>query len=115
MTAYYYLFLGLLTFIYLICSIRTNMCLFTALFLLVITFCLVAGAFFQTANGAHALAEKLLVVSHHHKIEKEAKANIWASRPAARSISPSVSPSGTSSSRRSSRPSTSPSQFLSVI
>lgn len=61
--AFYYLFLGLLTFIYLICSIRTNVCLFSALFLLVITFSLVAGAFFQIANGAHELAEKLLVVS----------------------------------------------------
>ncbi|KAL4812417.1 GPR1/FUN34/yaaH family-domain-containing protein [Aspergillus spinulosporus] len=59
--AFYYLFLGLLTFIYLICSIRTNVCLFSALFLLVITFSLVAGAFFQIANGAHELAEKLLV------------------------------------------------------
>ncbi|KAL4902060.1 hypothetical protein BDW74DRAFT_181219 [Aspergillus multicolor] len=58
---FYYLFLSLLTFIYLICSIRTNVCLFSALFLLVITFALVAAAFFQTANGAHELAEKLLV------------------------------------------------------
>ncbi|RDW68736.1 putative plasma membrane ammonium transporter (Ato3) [Aspergillus mulundensis] len=58
---FYYLFLSLLTFIYLICSIRTNVCLFSALFLLVITFALVAAAFFQMANGAHELAEKLLV------------------------------------------------------
>ncbi|KAL4736899.1 GPR1/FUN34/yaaH family-domain-containing protein [Aspergillus similis] len=60
---FYYIFLGLLTFIFLICSIRTNICLFSALFLLVILFCIVAGAFFQMALGAHALAEKLLVAA----------------------------------------------------
>ncbi|KAL4954124.1 GPR1/FUN34/yaaH family-domain-containing protein [Aspergillus filifer] len=59
--AYYYLFLGLLTFLYLICSIRTNLCLFSALFLLVITFALIAASFFQKANGAVELAEKLQV------------------------------------------------------
>lgn len=61
--AFYYVFLALLTFIYLICSIRTNLCLFTALFLLVITFGLTAGSFFQLANGAEELGERLQVVS----------------------------------------------------
>jgi succinate-acetate transporter protein len=61
--AFYYVFLALLTFIYLICSIRTNICLFTALFLLVITFALTAGSFFQLANGEAELAHKLQVVS----------------------------------------------------
>ncbi|KAL4922070.1 GPR1/FUN34/yaaH family-domain-containing protein [Aspergillus aurantiobrunneus] len=61
--AYYFVFLGLLTFIYLICSIRTNMCLFAALFLLVITFALIAGSFFQMANGATELAHKLQVAA----------------------------------------------------
>ncbi|KAL2833592.1 GPR1/FUN34/yaaH family-domain-containing protein [Aspergillus pseudoustus] len=59
--AFYYVFLALLTFIYLICSIRTNICLFTALFLLVITFSLTAGSFFQLANGEAELAHRLQV------------------------------------------------------
>ncbi|OJJ57943.1 hypothetical protein ASPSYDRAFT_153100 [Aspergillus sydowii CBS 593.65] len=62
-TAFYYVFLALLTFIYLICSIRTNLCLFTALFLLVITFGLTAGSFFQLANGAEELGERLQVAA----------------------------------------------------
>ncbi|KAL4804587.1 GPR1/FUN34/yaaH family-domain-containing protein [Aspergillus unguis] len=61
--AFYYVSLGILTFIYLIASIRTNACLFSALFLLVICFSLVAGGFFQTANGAVELAEKLLLAA----------------------------------------------------
>lgn len=55
--------LSIVTFVYLICSIRTNVCLFGALFLLVITFGLFAGSYFQLAMGAHAMAEKLQVVS----------------------------------------------------
>lgn len=51
--------LAVLTFVYLICSIRTNICLFLALFLLVITFALTAGVYFQTALGNALLAAKL--------------------------------------------------------
>ncbi|KAL4783582.1 GPR1/FUN34/yaaH family-domain-containing protein [Aspergillus varians] len=58
---FYFVFLGLITFIYLICSIRTNVCLFSALFLLVITFALIAGAFFQMAIGATEVAQRLQV------------------------------------------------------
>ncbi|OJJ54784.1 hypothetical protein ASPSYDRAFT_476225 [Aspergillus sydowii CBS 593.65] len=57
--AYYFISLGILTTIYLICSLRTNLCLFSALFLLVITFGLLAGAYFQLANGAMDVAAKL--------------------------------------------------------
>ncbi|KAJ5357113.1 hypothetical protein N7541_004271 [Penicillium brevicompactum] len=56
---FYYVSLALLTFIYLICSIRTNVCLFLALFLLVITFGLFAGTYFQMAAGNLILAAKL--------------------------------------------------------
>ncbi|KAL4875698.1 GPR1/FUN34/yaaH family-domain-containing protein [Aspergillus karnatakaensis] len=62
-TAFYFLSLALLTTIYLLCSIRTNICLFTALFLLVITFSLIAGSYFQLANGAEELAHRLLTVA----------------------------------------------------
>ncbi|KAL2831541.1 GPR1/FUN34/yaaH family-domain-containing protein [Aspergillus cavernicola] len=60
--AFYYLFLSLLTFFYLICSIRTNICLFTALFLLVITFAIFSASYFQLANGAEELAHRLQIV-----------------------------------------------------
>ncbi|KAJ5459137.1 hypothetical protein N7530_011081 [Penicillium desertorum] len=56
---FYYVTLALLTFVYMICSIRTNVCLFLALFLLVITFGLFAGTYFQTALGNLVLAAKL--------------------------------------------------------
>ncbi|KAJ5036952.1 hypothetical protein NUH16_004833 [Penicillium rubens] len=56
---FYYVTLALLTFVYMICSLRTNICLFLALFLLVITFGLFAGTYFQTALGNLVLAAKL--------------------------------------------------------
>lgn len=63
LTGFYFISLGLLTCIYLVCSLRTNICLFSALFLLIITFSLIAGSYFQLANGSTELAEKLQVVS----------------------------------------------------
>ncbi|OGM44476.1 plasma membrane ammonium transporter (Ato3), partial [Aspergillus bombycis] len=56
---FYYIALTILTFVYTICSIRTNICLFTALFLLVITFSLFAATYFQLALGEIALASRL--------------------------------------------------------
>lgn len=61
---FYYVILAVLTFVYLICSIRTNVCLFLALFLLVITFGLLAGVFFQLALGNAVQAAKLQTVCH---------------------------------------------------
>jgi succinate-acetate transporter protein len=58
----YYVILSVLTFVYLICSIRTNICLFSALFLLVITFALTAATFFQVALGNAENAAKLQLV-----------------------------------------------------
>lgn len=58
----YYVVLALLTFIYLICSIRTNVCLFLALFLLVFTFALTAATFFQVALGNAENAARLQLV-----------------------------------------------------
>ncbi|KAB8223735.1 plasma membrane ammonium transporter [Aspergillus novoparasiticus] len=59
----YFVVLSILTFIYLICSIRTNVCLFMALFLLVITFGLFAAVYFQTALGNAATAATLMKVA----------------------------------------------------
>lgn len=61
-TGLYFVILALVTFVYLICSIRTNVCLFSALFLLVITFALNAGAFFQLALENSEAAAKLIKV-----------------------------------------------------
>ncbi|KAF9894799.1 hypothetical protein FE257_004420 [Aspergillus nanangensis] len=61
-TGFYYAILAVLTFVYMICSIRTNVCLFSALFLLVITFGCFAGSFFQLALGEAALAARLQLV-----------------------------------------------------
>lgn len=51
--------MGLLCFVYLICSIRTNLIFFLIFFTLVPTFGLLAGTFLQVANGNAALAGKL--------------------------------------------------------
>lgn len=61
--AFYFVALAVLTSVYLVCSIRTNFCLFSALFLLVITFGLFAGAYFNLAEGQHELAANLQLVS----------------------------------------------------
>ncbi|KAJ5212568.1 uncharacterized protein N7498_004214 [Penicillium cinerascens] len=55
----YYAILAVLTSVYVICSLRTNVCLFLALFLLVITFALTAATFFQAALGNAVHAAKL--------------------------------------------------------
>ncbi|KAJ5610851.1 hypothetical protein N7510_007570 [Penicillium lagena] len=55
----YYVILSVVTFVYLICSIRTNAALFIALFLLVIAFALYAGMYFQIALGNAAQAATL--------------------------------------------------------
>lgn len=60
--AFYLVALAILTTVYLVCSIRTNFCLFSALFLLVITFGLFAGTYFNLAEGQAELAAKLQVV-----------------------------------------------------
>lgn len=55
----------MLTCVFVICSIRTNICFFSALLLIVVTFGLIAGTHFQLALGHAALAAKLLVVRVH--------------------------------------------------
>lgn len=58
--------LTVLTFVYLVGSIRTNFCLFSALLLLVITFALFAGSYFSLAAEQLHLAAKLQLVSARH-------------------------------------------------
>ena len=61
---FFTLFMGLLCFIYLICSLRTNLC-FVAIFLgLVLGFCLLTGTVWQLADGNPTLARTMKKVSH---------------------------------------------------
>ncbi|KAH8702205.1 plasma membrane ammonium transporter [Talaromyces proteolyticus] len=62
-TGLYYVTLALITFVYLICSIRTNICLFLALFFLVLTYSLYAAVYFYNALGDFGFAGKLEIVA----------------------------------------------------
>ncbi|KAJ5905472.1 uncharacterized protein N7473_002388, partial [Penicillium subrubescens] len=56
---FYYVCLTILTFVYMICSLRTIICLFLTLLLLVITFGLFSSTFFTLALEDFELAAKL--------------------------------------------------------
>ena len=55
--AFFFIAMGIMCFVYLICSLRTNMVFFT----LVLAFGCLAGAYFQLNNGNVALAGRLQV------------------------------------------------------
>ncbi|RDH31268.1 GPR1/FUN34/yaaH family-domain-containing protein [Aspergillus welwitschiae] len=55
----YYVTLSVVTFVFLICSIRTNVCLFLALLFLTVAYNLYAAVYFTTALGQQALAAKV--------------------------------------------------------
>jgi succinate-acetate transporter protein len=59
--AFFMVFMGVLCFVYLICSLRTNICFFVIFLTLVIAFGLLAGVYFNTSLGNAALANRLLV------------------------------------------------------
>lgn len=54
--------MAMLCFVYLICSLRTNICFFMIFFTLVIAFCSLAGSFWQANNGNVALSGRLQIV-----------------------------------------------------
>lgn len=58
-TAYFQIAMGILCFIFLVCSIRTNLFFFLIFFTLVPAFGLLAGSYFQVANGNANLGAKL--------------------------------------------------------
>lgn len=63
---FWFLFMGLLCIVFLICSLRTNIVFFTIFLTLVIAFGLLTGAFWALADdfeGNSHYAHKLLVVS----------------------------------------------------
>jgi len=61
--AFFFVAMGIMCFIYLILSIRTNVVFFLIFFTLVIAFGLLAGAYWQASNGNIALAGRLQVAA----------------------------------------------------
>jgi len=57
--------MGLLCFVYLICSLRTNIAFVIIFATLVAAFGLLTGTYWHLALGHAALAARLQVVSHH--------------------------------------------------
>ena len=53
--AFFTLAMGLMCFIYLICSLRTNICFVIIFLTLVLAFATLTGAYFQISNGNGAL------------------------------------------------------------
>jgi uncharacterized protein len=53
--------MGIMCLVYLVCSLRTNMCFFMIFFTLVLAFACLAGAYWQTVNGNAATAAKLQI------------------------------------------------------
>jgi succinate-acetate transporter protein len=61
--AFFFLAMGFMCFIYLICSIRTNIAFFIIFLTLVIAFSALAAEYWQVANGNAVLAGKLQKVA----------------------------------------------------
>ncbi|CAI6337213.1 unnamed protein product [Periconia digitata] len=57
--AFWFISMGLMCLIFMVCSIRTNFVFFNIFFWLVVTFGCLTGAYFQLNNGALALAARL--------------------------------------------------------
>ena len=62
--AYFQLYMGLLCFVFLICSLRTNIVFFTIFLLLVPAFTLLAGAFWKIAEGTPETLSTALNCQH---------------------------------------------------
>lgn len=63
-TAFFLLFVGLLTVMYLICSLRTNIVFFMIFLFLVLALLLLAASYWKGAGGSPLLAEDLQIVGH---------------------------------------------------
>lgn len=62
--AYFPLFMGILVFMYLICSLRINIVFFLIFLFLDIALFLLTGAYFKASHGDIATYEKLIVVNN---------------------------------------------------
>jgi succinate-acetate transporter protein len=61
--AFFFLSMGIMCFVYLICSIRTNIAFVIIFFTLVVAFGCLAGTYWQVANGNAMLAGKLQIAA----------------------------------------------------
>ncbi|KAI9732589.1 MAG: hypothetical protein M1834_003925 [Cirrosporium novae-zelandiae] len=61
--AFFWLWMSILSFIFLICSLRTNMVFFVIFITLTTAFALLSGAYWQTANGNTSLASTLTIAA----------------------------------------------------
>jgi len=61
--AFFCVFMGLMCLVYLVCSLRTNICFVVIFFTLVCAFGCLTGAYFQVSNGNAALAGKLQIAA----------------------------------------------------
>ncbi|KAF2260725.1 GPR1/FUN34/YaaH-class plasma membrane protein-like protein [Lojkania enalia] len=61
--AFFFLAMAIMCFVFLICSLRTNMVFFMIFFTLVIAFCMLAGAYWQLNNGDAVQAQRLTVAA----------------------------------------------------
>ena len=62
--AYFQLYMGLLCFVFLICSVRTNIVFFTMFLLLIPAFTLLAGVFWKIAEGTPEALSTALSAQH---------------------------------------------------
>ncbi|KFY32508.1 hypothetical protein V493_00129 [Pseudogymnoascus sp. VKM F-4281 (FW-2241)] len=62
--AFFLVFVAVMCFIYLICSLRTNIIFVTIFFTLVLGFSLLSGSFWQTANGIGNADPRALALGH---------------------------------------------------
>lgn len=62
-SGFFQLFMGIMCFIYLVASVRTNVCFFFIFFTLVMAFAMLTTAYWQLAEGNAALATKFITVS----------------------------------------------------
>lgn len=60
---FFLLFMGLMSLIYLVCALRTNLVFVTIFLGLFLTFVLLAGSYWQLANGNMALSVQLQVAA----------------------------------------------------
>lgn len=66
--SFFLVFVAVMCFIYLICSLRTNIVFVTIFFTLVLGFTLLSGSFWQTANGIGNEDSEALALGHRLQI-----------------------------------------------
>ncbi|KAF2443270.1 hypothetical protein P171DRAFT_58848 [Karstenula rhodostoma CBS 690.94] len=59
--AFFFVAMAILCFIYMICSLRTNMCFFMIFFTITLAFCMLAGSYFEANNGNLARSHNLQI------------------------------------------------------